>query len=65
MRKTKAEFYHREIGECAKLSDLKKTWSLINSLTGKNNKSNSITEISSKLIVEAFNEYFVNICPNL
>ena len=23
MRKTKAEFYHREIGECAKLSDLK------------------------------------------
>ncbi len=73
MRKTKAEFYHREIGECAKLSDLKKTWSLINSLTGKNNKSNSITEISvnnrnisnSKLIAEAFNEYFVNIGPNL
>ncbi len=73
MRKTKAEFYHREIGECAKISDLKKTWSLINSLTGKNNKSNTITEISvsnrnisnSKLIAEAFNEYFVNICPNL
>ena len=73
MRKTKAEFYHREIGECAKLSDLKKTWSLINSLTGKNNKSNNITEISvnnrnisnSKLIAEAFNEYFVNIGPNL
>jgi hypothetical protein len=52
---------------------LKKTWSLINSLTGKNNKANSITEISvnnrnisnSKFIAEAFNEYFVNIGPNL
>ncbi len=73
MRKTKADFYHREIEECAKLSDLKNTWSLINSLTGKNNKSNTITEISvnnrsisnSKLIAEAFNEYFVNIGPNL
>ena len=73
MRKTKADFYHREIGECAKLNDLKKTWSLINSLTGKNNKANNITEISvnncnttnSKLIAEAFNEYFVNIGPNL
>ena len=44
-----------------------------NSLTGKNNKSTSITEISvndnnitnSKLIAETFNEYFVSIGPNL
>ena len=45
MRKSKTDFYHKEIGNCAKLKDLKKTWSLINSLTGKNNKSTSITEI--------------------
>ena len=46
MRKTKADFYHREINECAVQSDLKKSCSLINSLTGRNNKTNSITEIS-------------------
>ena len=43
------------------------------SLTGRNNKSSSITEISvndnsitdSKLIAESFNKYFVNIGPSL
>ena len=73
MRKSKTDFYHKEIGKCAKLKDLKKTWSLINSLTGKNNKSTSITEIlmnnnsvsDSKLIAESFNEYFVNVGPSL
>ena len=42
---------------------------LINSLTGRNNKTNNITEISvnnpsindTKLIAEAFNEYFINV----
>ncbi len=33
MRKSKTDFYQKEIGNCAKLKDLKKTWSLINSLT--------------------------------
>ena len=71
MRKTKADFY----SDCmmGSVNNLKKTWSLINSLTGENNKANSITEISvnnrnitnSKLIAEAFNEHFVNIGPNL
>ncbi len=42
MRKSKTGFYHKEFGNCAKLKDLKKTWSLMNSLTGKNNKSTSI-----------------------
>ncbi len=45
MRKSKTGFYHKEFGNCAKLKNLKKTWSLMNSLTGKNNKSTSITEI--------------------
>ena len=48
-------------------------WSLINSLTGKNKKSTSITEITvdnnnitdSKLSAESFSEYFVNIGPKL
>ena len=45
MRKSKIDFYHKEIGDCAKLKDFKKIWSLINTLTGKNNKSTTITEI--------------------
>ena len=73
LRESKAKFYHKEIGDCAKLKDFKKIWSLINSLTGKNKKSTSITEITvdnnnisdRKLIAESFNEYFVNIGPKL
>jgi hypothetical protein len=73
LRESKAKFYHKEIGDCAKLKDFKKMWSLINSLTGKNKKSTSITEITvnnknitdSKLSAESFSEYFVNIGPKL
>jgi hypothetical protein len=43
---SKAKFYHKEIGDCATLKDFKKIRSLINSLTGKNKKSTSITEIT-------------------
>jgi hypothetical protein len=74
MRKSKIDFYHKEIGDCTYSNDFKKIWCLINSLTGRNNKSSSITEISvndnnsitdSKLIAESCNEYFVNIGPSL
>ncbi len=66
MRKSKIDFYHKQIGNCAKLKDLKKTWSLINSLiTGKNDKSTNNSVSNSKLIAESFNEYFVNIGPSL
>ena len=46
MRKSKIDFYHKEIEDCAKSKDFKKNWFLINSFTDKNNKSTSITEIS-------------------
>ncbi len=73
MRKSKIDFYHKEIGDCTNLKDFKKIWSLINSLTGKNNKSTNITEIvvsnnsitDSRLIAEYFNDFFVNIGPSL
>jgi hypothetical protein len=73
MRKSKIDFYHKEIGDSAYSNDFQKIWSLINSLTGRNNKSSSITEISvndnsitdSMLIAESFNEYFVNVGPSL
>lgn len=73
LRKSKANFFHREFEDCARVKNIKKSWSLINSLTGNNNKSSSVTEISvddccivdSTLIAECFNEYFVNIGPKL
>jgi hypothetical protein len=40
----KSHFYQYEFENCSRSSDLKKTWSLINSLIGEYNKSN-INEI--------------------
>ena len=68
MKLSKSQFYHSEIQHCTRSGNLKKTWSLINYLTGKNKKSTRINEIlvnnktisDSKIIAEYFNEYFVN-----
>ncbi len=65
MKLSKSQFYHSEIQHCTRSGNLKKTWSLINSLTGKNKKSTGINEIlvnnktisDSKIIAESFNEY--------
>ena len=73
LRRSKANFFKSELEDCAKSKNIKKSWSLINSLTGRNKKSSSITEISvndsnivdPKLIAEHFNDYFVNIGPKL
>ena len=73
MHKIRIDFYHKEIGDKIKIKGFQKNLGSNNSLTGKNNKSTSITEISvndnsithSKLIAENFNEYFVSIGPNL
>ena len=66
-------FIKCEFQNCFRPSDLKKTWSLINSLTGKNNKSSNINEIIVNnntisdpiAIAESFSDYFVNIGPKL
>ena len=73
LRRSKANLFKSELEDCAKSKNIKKSWSLINSLTGRNKKSSSITEISvndsnivdPKLIAEYFNDYFVNIGPKL
>lgn len=73
MRKTKSKFYCKKIEDCAKTVDLKKSWSLINSLLGKNSRSTVVSELTvndtvisdSKLIAESFNDYFINIGPKL
>ena len=73
MNLSKSQFYHSEIENCAISGNIKKTWSLINSLAGKNKKP-SINEIlidsyntisDPKITAEFFSEYFVNIGPRL
>ena len=69
----KSHFYQCEFQNCCRSSDLKKTWALINSLSGKKNKSSHINEIvvnnntisDPTAIAEFFNDYFVNIGPKL
>ena len=73
MRHTKSNFFHDKINDCSKSIDPKKTWTVINSLLGKNNKSNNVSELSvnenvisdSKDLAEAFNDYFITIGPKL
>jgi hypothetical protein len=69
IRETKSTFYINKISECADTKDLKKCWSTINSLLGKQNKSNCISELKvgehvitdPNLIAEHFNTHFINI----
>ena len=73
MKLAKSHFYQCEFQNCCRSSDLKKTWALINSLSGKKNKSSHIDEIvvnnntisDPTAIAESFNDYFVNIGPKL
>ena len=69
IQKTKSEYFVNKIRDCSNTKDPKKSWSLVNSLLGKNCKSTYINELKiydniitdSTLIAEAFNNYFINI----
>ena len=73
MRNAKSKFFHDKIDDCSRSNDPKEAWALINTLYGKNNKPNKLSELSlndnlvsdSKSMVEALNEYFLNIGPTL
>ena len=74
MRNAKSKFFFEKIRDCSYSKDLKKSWSLINNLLGKNtNKTTNISELSinsitiseDKLIAESFKDYFINIGPKL
>ena len=73
IRKTKSEYFVNKIRDCANVKDPKKSWSLINSLLGKNSKYTHINELKvnndaitdSTLIAESLNNYFINIGPQL
>ena len=73
MRSAKSKFFHDKINDCSRSNDPKKAWKLINTLLGKNNKPNNLSELSvndnlvsdPKSMAEGLNDYFVNIGPTL
>ena len=73
MRNAKSKFFYDKIGESYGSNDSRKTWTLINSQLGRNNKLNNVSSLSvneneildSKSIAEVFNDYFINIGPKL
>ena len=72
IRKNKSSYFREKIAEC-NINDPKNTLKLINSLMGRNNKSNHTKEIKINDQVlskndetsEAFNDFFINIGPRL
>ena len=73
MRNAKSKFFHDKINDCSRSNGPKEAWTLINTLLGKNNKPNNLSELSvndnlvsdAKSMTEALNDYFVNIGPTL
>ena len=73
MRNAKSKFFHDKINDCSRSNDPKEAWMLINTLLGKNNKPNNLSELAindnlesdPKSMAEALNDYFVNIGPTL
>ena len=73
IRNAKFKFFHDKINDCFKSNNPKKAWTFINTLLGKNNKPNILSELSvndnlvsdPKSMAEGLNDYFVNIGPTL
>ena len=73
MRNAKSKFFRDKTNDCSRSNDPKKAWTLINTLLGKNNKPNNLSELSvndnlvsdPKSMAEGLNDYFVNIGPAL
>ena len=69
MRNAKSIFFHDKINDCPRSNDPKKAWTLINTLLGKNNKTNNLSELlvndnlvsDPKSMADSLNDYFVNI----
>ena len=69
MRNAKSIFFRDKINDCSRSNDPKKAWTLINTLLGKNNKPNNLSELlvndnlvsDPKSMADSLNDYFVNI----
>ena len=74
MRKAKSDYFRLKI-DASKATDPKAGWKLINSLTGRGNKSSPVNDflVNDKIvsddndqhISESFNDFFVKIGPTL
>ena len=72
MRKAKSDYFRLKI-DASKATDPKAGWKLINSLTGRGNKSSPVNDIlvrdkivsDDQHISKSFNDFFVNIGPTL
>ena len=73
IRNAKSKYFHDKITDCSVMNDPRKTWKLINSLLGKNAKSNNVNELlidgifvsDPKSIAEELNDYFISIGSKL
>ena len=54
MKRAKTVYYQTRIKELSLAKDMKKTWSLINTLLGKGGKSSNIAEINNNGIIYLF-----------
>ena len=73
IRKAKSKYFCEKIEHCTLSKNVKKSWSLINAISGRKRKSPSIKELlindtivsDDKVIAESFNDFFTNIGINL
>ena len=73
IRNAKSKYFHDKITDCSVMNDPKMTWTLINSLLGKNTKSVNVNELlidgisvsDRKSIAEELNDYFISIGSKL
>ena len=73
MRQAKSKYFCDKIQNCPKSKDVKKSWSLISTLLGRKRKLSNVKQLiiddtiisDDKLIVESFNQYFINIGINI
>ena len=69
MRQAKSKYFCDKIENCSHSKDVKKSWSLINTLLGRKQKMSNVKQLiiddtiisDDKLIAESFNEYFSNV----
>ena len=73
MRQAKSKYFCDKIQNCSHSKDVKKSWSLINTLLGRKQKLSNVKQLiiddtiisDDKLIAESFKEYFINVGINI
>ena len=69
IRKAKSKYFCEKIEDSISSKNVKKSWSLINTISGRKRKSTNVKELQindtivsdGKIIAESFNDYFTNV----